>query len=267
MKKLTFAIAALSLALLSVADVSAQPETIFPNADHKAAARAPIAGNASNAALQWSIRSKTNAMNDSRDVFATIQSSNVVKWSEYDSGRVKLTIRCWENRTAAIFTDAPLATGFSRPMFHHHGHRHGRSKLQTRYRFDSDAVRSRAFDPGSGNHALGLWHGDGIPLIKEMIGKSKPVVELQPYGENAVQATFDISRSDGAIQTVREACGWRASSRPFGGGRDIHSLGHTNHERRTIMTITKCASTARGRLSGPDAVVGGRGERAVRPRA
>ncbi|WP_157018348.1 type VI secretion system-associated protein TagO [Mesorhizobium xinjiangense] len=57
--------------------------------------------------------------------------------------------------------------------------------------------------------ALGLWNGSrSIPVIKQMLGKSRMIVRMTPYNENPFTATFDITGLENEIAPLRDACQW-----------------------------------------------------------
>lgn len=77
------------------------------------------------------------------------------------------------------------------------------------YRLDDDKARNASMDASTDNEALGLWNGGrAIPVIKQMLGKSKMILRARPYGESAFTATFNIAGIEEAIAPLRQECHW-----------------------------------------------------------
>ena len=77
------------------------------------------------------------------------------------------------------------------------------------YRVDQEKSHTVNGNASTDNRALGLWSGGkAIPLIKQLLGKSKLTVRMMPYGESAFTASFNISGLDTVIEPLRQACKW-----------------------------------------------------------
>ena len=78
------------------------------------------------------------------------------------------------------------------------------------YRLDDQPARTVGMVESTNNRALGLWSGGrAIPLVKQMLGKTKMIMRMTPYGENPFTATFNISGLDKSIAPLQQACGWK----------------------------------------------------------
>lgn len=77
------------------------------------------------------------------------------------------------------------------------------------YRLDKEKAKTIPMEVSNGHKAIGLWSGSkSIPLIKEMFGHDKMIVQITPYQKGPVTMEFTIKGLEEAIKPLREACGW-----------------------------------------------------------
>ncbi len=143
-------------------------------------------------------RKSRSLVDDSPSVFITAYSNENLPMGRYkDAGRLELMMRCLENTTSFILShgDAFFAdtAGFGK----------------VRFRLDDDRAFSRNMVERSDNQGLGLWSGRrSIPIIRDMFGHDRLLVEIQPYNESPRTFTFNISNLEDAVRPLREACNW-----------------------------------------------------------
>jgi len=55
---------------------------------------------------------------------------------------------------------------------------------------------------------FGYWNGQGVKMLKSLLGKKSLVVAAAPWGKGPVEITFGITGIDAVVKGVRTACGW-----------------------------------------------------------
>jgi type VI secretion system protein VasI len=147
---------------------------------------------------QWSVRSETSAMTDRTDVFLSLDSEEIIDCGWNNGKKISLVIRCYDDKTSLYFDTGCHMTSSE---YNDYG--------DIQYRIDSGSAKKVGGEESTNNRALGLWSGgQAIPMIKQMIGKSKMLVRMTPFGENSFAATFNIAGLDKAIEPLKKACGW-----------------------------------------------------------
>ena len=146
----------------------------------------------------WVVRSEKSVLTDRIEVFMSVRSDENVVCGWNKGARVNLTLRCMDNTTALIFDTGCHMTSSE---YNSHG--------DVTYRIDAEKARSVSMVESTDNRSLGLWSGGkAIPMIKQMLGKSRVVARMTPYGENPITATFPVSGLEDAIKPLRQACDW-----------------------------------------------------------
>jgi type VI secretion system protein VasI len=146
---------------------------------------------------RWRVASQKSKVDDSTNVFLSIDSNQPIRGRFGDVGPAELTIRCMENTTAATFRFA----GHFMADIQGYG--------DITYRIDDRKAKTKGFVESTSNEALGLWSGgSAIPFAKELFGGTSLYVRATPYNENPVEAEFNIAGLDEAIKPLREACRW-----------------------------------------------------------
>lgn len=146
----------------------------------------------------WIITTDTSPMDDSKAVFATLRSKNMVP-SRYGSSsrQAEITMRCLENTTAVIFT---MNDQFLADI-------QGYGVIE--YRIDDRKATKVNGEESTDNRALGLWSGKrAIPFIKGLFEGQRLIVRITPFNESSFTMEFDIRGAEAASKELREACGW-----------------------------------------------------------
>lgn len=146
----------------------------------------------------WTERIETSKIDDTKSVFLTVQSKEIIDCGWNNGQRIILRLRCLENTTALVISTGCHMTS---SRYSDYG--------DVTYRLDTDKARTVGMQESTNNRSLGLWRGaTAIPVIKQMFGKKQLIARMTPYGENSFTATFDISGTEKAVEPLRKACGW-----------------------------------------------------------
>jgi type VI secretion system protein VasI len=146
----------------------------------------------------WQTSSRTSEFTDltSHVISASSQESAACRWNRGEP--VHLKVQCLNNATSLVLETNCYMTS-SRY----------RSYGEVLYRIDNEEPKVVRMEASPDNRSLGLWGGENsIPLIREMVGKSKFTARLTPYAEKPFTATFDITGLDEALKDVRAECSW-----------------------------------------------------------
>ena len=145
---------------------------------------------------KWRVTSETSKIDDSTNVYLTLESDTEFEGKYGSSQKATLYLVCRENKTNfyIVLGDHFLASsgGFG----------------SVTYRIDRKPAKERRFEESTDNSALGLWNGAGVPLIKELLGGASLLVRVTPFSESAITAEFSIAGLEEAIKPLREACRW-----------------------------------------------------------
>jgi len=150
-----------------------------------------------NAPSAWRMNVTQSGMTDQTNVVLTAVSDTPVQCS-WGGGYLTLTARCVENTTALVISgDCHMTSS----VYDNSG--------TVTYRLDDASPATWQMDAATNSRALGLWRGgQSIAQIQRMLGKDTLRVRVQPFGQNAVETTFDISGLNEIIGPLRRACHW-----------------------------------------------------------
>lgn len=145
---------------------------------------------------KWVARKEVSEIDDSTNVFLSLTSEENISGRFGGPGPMTMYIACRENTTSLWI------------IFNGH-HMSDYQYGTVTYRLDKTPAKKKSMRESTDNQALGLWRGGGsIPFIKAMFGHNKMLIKATPYGENAVQATFEITGLEQDISDLRKACHW-----------------------------------------------------------
>ena len=140
---------------------------------------------------KWSVRSGRSPIDDSVNVYLSVQSEEPVR-SGYKTVRPTLLIRCSESKTNVFLTwDLYLGLDSTRMLA----------------RFDSENATTESWSISTDNKAV-FVRGSDIAFAKKMMNHGKLLTQITPYGESPVMATFPIAGLSEAIKPLRQACNW-----------------------------------------------------------
>jgi type VI secretion system protein VasI len=145
---------------------------------------------------KWLVRKEVSEIDDSTNVFLSLTSEDNISGRFGGPGPMRMYIACRENTTSLWI------------IFNGH-HMSDYQYGTVTYRLDKTPARKKNMRESTDNQALGLWRGgSSIPFIKSMFGHKRMLIKATPYGENAVQATFEIAGLEQDISALRKACHW-----------------------------------------------------------
>jgi type VI secretion system protein VasI len=149
---------------------------------------------------EWVVTEEVSKIDDSRNVFLTLQSIEPIANQYGTPVRLELNITCRERKTdlyiffGGYFMSSTLGGGV------------------VTYRIDDRPAQKKPFAESNDHKALGLWSAsEAIPFIKQMFAASKLLIRAVPYSQNAVTAEFRIAGLQEAIAPLAQACGWHLS--------------------------------------------------------
>lgn len=162
----------------------------------RASGRTPV--EASQVEGHWRRTTENSKITDQQSVYLTTESKAPVMCGRLRDERARLVVRCLENKTALmISTNCHLVSS----DYNDYG--------SVDIRLDADKAFSVDMVESTDSTTLGLWSGGrSIPLIKRLIGKSKMVARLTPYGESPAIIEFDIAGIGEQLPPLQKACGW-----------------------------------------------------------
>lgn len=146
---------------------------------------------------EWVVREEKSKIDDSTNVFVTLDSTQPVRNQYGELNKVKIAIYCRENKTnfVIIFGDYFMFDNgdYGKVIF----------------RVDKKPATRKRLTASTDHEALGLWNGaSAIAFIKTLFGGSTLFVRATPFTESSVSAEFDITGLQEAIIPLRRACGW-----------------------------------------------------------
>lgn len=141
---------------------------------------------------KWQGRVETSPIDDSKNAFLTLEADTPVR-NKYRSNTPTLIVRCKEKRLEAYITfDIFL----------------GSDSMRVLTRFDKRPAQRVSW--GISTDHKGVFVGGSIAtFIKEMMNSESLLVELTPYGESPVMATFDVRGIADASKVLQQTCPWK----------------------------------------------------------
>ena len=163
----------------------------------KASGRTPVVLTAPSKG-RWQAQTEKSALTDQTTVVLSLDSNETPDCGWNRGAKIKLVLRCMENRTVAYFdTGCHMASS----EYSSYG------KIQ--YRVDDEKAQTADGDASTDNKSLGLWTGgQSIPFIKRLLGKQKLTARMTPFSESPFTVSFEVNGLDQSIQPLRDACGW-----------------------------------------------------------
>jgi len=145
----------------------------------------------------WSVSEQRSPIDDSTNVYLTLSSDEEIRGRFGRPGYAKMVVRCKENTSTVYFRMNNLFLADIQSY----------GNVVTR--LDKDKARTYRMKESTDNEALGLWRGGtAIPFIKSLFDHDKLLVQITPYNESPVIATFNIKNLRKAIEPMRKACNW-----------------------------------------------------------
>ena len=141
---------------------------------------------------KWRVREEHSPIDDRRNVYLTLDAEIPIANSLGQSVTPTLWIRCSENATN-VFIDFGVYLGIDETV------------LMTR--LDAEEAQWTKWNISTNHQAV--FSPEYVATAREFMHHSKLLVQVTPYGENAVMTSFDLRGIDEAIKPLQEACSWK----------------------------------------------------------
>lgn len=140
---------------------------------------------------KWQVSVEKSPIDDSTNVYMRVQAEAPVG-TGYKRAHPSLFIRCMENNTSSFINWGMFL---------------GTDETRVLTRLDSNAAAERNWSISTDRKAV-FRPGDNVAWAQELMRYKKLLVQVTPYGESPVMATFDLTGLSEAIKPLREACHW-----------------------------------------------------------
>lgn len=145
----------------------------------------------------WRVRVETSRLDDSKNVFISLTSTNTQSKRFGGEEAGTLFIACRENTTSLFF------------IFGGNFMADNAGGGRITYRIDDRKAQSRGFLESTDHEALGLWSGGtAIPFLKQVFGAKTLLIRAVPLSESALTYDYAVADLEEAIAPLREACHW-----------------------------------------------------------
>lgn len=159
----------------------------------KAAAEDPA--KSSSSISKWKVQTETSKIDDSKNVFITLDAETAIQGWPSKRFLPELHIRCKENRTEAY-----VITGMSPNV------EYGVDTATVTLRLDKQPAFKIAASKSTDGEALFL--PNAIGLAKRIAGAETMLFQFIPFNSSGQMTTFDVRGLPEALNAVREACKW-----------------------------------------------------------
>jgi type VI secretion system protein VasI len=141
----------------------------------------------------WSASSETSPIDDSQNVFLSLASEDAIHSRFGEPVRPLLYVRCKEKATQLfVVWDVYL----------------GIDEAEVLHRLDNRPARTSAWNIST-DHKATFYRGSSIGFARELLKHEKLLLQVTPYGEKPVMASFALAGLENAIVSLQEACGWK----------------------------------------------------------
>lgn len=146
-------------------------------------------------ASKWYKQVKISELDDSKNIFLTLDAENsFTNWLD-NSQKPSLNLRCKEGKTEAyVNIGMPFQPEYE----------YGKQNLKVRYGKDKSQVVN--FSESSDQEAV--FFPQPIAAIKKMLTKEQLVIEVKPFNQGTEVIAFDLNGLDRALIDLRKACSW-----------------------------------------------------------
>ena len=142
---------------------------------------------------KWRVSVETSPIDDSKNAFASLHADNAVQ-KRYDSVTPTLFLRCKERKLEGYVSYGKFFLGSDS------------TKVLTR--LDKRPARTSSWGIST-DHSAVFIGGNVVNFVKELLKSESLLVELTPYSESPVLATFDIRGIAEASKALQQLCPWK----------------------------------------------------------
>ncbi|KER01734.1 type VI secretion system-associated protein TagO [Photorhabdus temperata] len=149
-------------------------------------------GNPTGNVGNWKIEKSRSPIDDSWNVYVFLASNEPIKTMFREITYPHLSAFCREGKTE-LFVDWSTYLGIN--------------ETQMLQRIDSEKAVNKTFYISTDNKGV-FYQGSVIPVIKKLMKSKRLYLQIVPYSDNSVNATFDLDGLSEAIKPLRHACKW-----------------------------------------------------------
>ncbi|MBJ8746077.1 type VI secretion protein [Citrobacter farmeri] len=159
----------------------------------KLANTSPIAqSDASQNVGNWQTSIDSSPIDDSKNVIISLSSNNYISTRFGETVSPDLVVSCREGKTQLYINWKQYLGLDSTTMLH---------------RIDTKKAVNKTWLLSTDNNAV-FYYGKTLPFIKELSSAKTLFARVVPYGENPVDAKFDLIGMEAALKPLRQACKW-----------------------------------------------------------
>lgn len=140
----------------------------------------------------WKIEKMQSQIDDSWNVFVSLASTNTIRTPYGEYLNPSLYAVCREAKTELFVSWGVFL---------------GTDQARMIQRIDADKATQKMYTISTDNKSV-FYRANAIPTIKKLMDSKKLYLQIVPYSENAIDATFDLSGLSEAIKPLRHACKW-----------------------------------------------------------
>ena len=141
---------------------------------------------------EWSINKVQSKIDDSWNVFVSLNSTDTIRTRFGEQVYPSLNAMCREGKTY-IYVDW--------------GQFLGTNEIPMIQRIDSEKATQKTMLLSTDSKSV-FYQGNAITFAKKLMDSKKVFLRVTPYGENSVDATFNLAGLSEAIKPLRHECKW-----------------------------------------------------------
>lgn len=146
-------------------------------------------------ASKWRINKETSRIDDSTNVFVSLDADSSVSGWPRKTYTPSLILRCKEKKTEAY-----IVTGMSPQV------EYGTDGATVTLRFDKE--KATKYHTSKATDGEALLFGQSIGLIKKMLQHSTLLFQFVPFNSSPAMTTFDLRGLSEAAKPLRDTCKW-----------------------------------------------------------
>lgn len=147
---------------------------------------------------EWHSHTKQSPIDDSINVYLSIDANKAISGWPHDNVTPSLHIRCKENETN-VYINLGM-----RPTTEYGSY--GADYAYLRLRHDDDKAYKEKFSVSTDGEAV--FFSSPVPTAKKMLKHKTLLVEFTPYNSSPQMTSFDLSGLGEKITPLKEACHW-----------------------------------------------------------
>ncbi|MCG2634514.1 MAG: type VI secretion protein [Gammaproteobacteria bacterium] len=146
----------------------------------------------------WERRIETSPIDDSLNVFLSLDASEPLQSRLIDNVTPTLNLRCKKNQTA-VYMNLKMMSDISIDMA-------GKQYADATLRYDQRPALKEKFDLSVSGESV--FSRKPVEMAEQMMKHRKLLVEFTPFNSSPQVATFDLAGLSDSIVPLRKACHW-----------------------------------------------------------